>query len=112
MTLKDFSFELKPAYVDGVAKLVDRLQVDTHARRHYLSQPYLKCHVSETNGCMDVPPHRMCARLLSVGLGPGMDQKIAVKKINRPIQEKLKQLARRPSPKLEFSVALHQGEEC
>jgi len=39
-TLKDFSFDVKPADMDGLAELVDRYQVDKKAQHMYMSEPY------------------------------------------------------------------------
>jgi len=53
----------------------------------------------------------MCARLLSISLGPGMDESDALAKVCGAIQEKLESLACRELPKLEFFGELQRGYE-
>lgn len=113
VTLKDISFDLKPSDTDGLAVLVDRLQIDQlpKTRQHFLAEPYLRRHVRNGNGWIDIWPNWIVARLLSICLGPDMDENDALEKINGPIGQELKRLACRDLPVLEFYGTPLKGSE-
>ena len=114
MTLKDISFDLKPSDIDGLADLVDRFQVDQHARtrQRFLEQPYLRQLVTDSHGWIDIWPDWIVARLLTIVLGSCMDENDALAKIHGPIEMELKLLACRELPVLEFHGAPFKGTEC
>lgn len=110
MEFKDFSFEVALSHTDGLATLVDRFGVDKYSKKKYKGVPHLR--VKHSSGWIDVWPDYVCARLLTLRLPEDMDENQALSLVNGPILERLKELACREQPKLEFDGRLIEGTEC
>eukprot|EP00929_Paragymnodinium_shiwhaense_P001955 TRINITY_DN102163_c0_g1_i1.p1 TRINITY_DN102163_c0_g1~~TRINITY_DN102163_c0_g1_i1.p1 ORF type:complete len:470 (-),score=51.96 TRINITY_DN102163_c0_g1_i1:561-1970(-) len=112
--LKDFSLELKLSQT-GVALAVERFQVDRSANAQAkFCEPYLLDVLRlEQHGWIDTWPDYMLARLLTVEVGPNMDEEYARHRLGaEDVKAKLIQLANRELPTLTFSGVLQTGKEC
>lgn len=114
MALKDFSLDLRPSQVDGLVPPMNAfgvVQKPWYTWQHYLEEPHLRHHIHP--GCMNVWPKWICARLLSIALPLGMNEKEATQKVAGHIKSELMGIADRDLPHLVFHGNLEsRGEEA
>jgi hypothetical protein len=114
--MEGFSYcvALLPSHQHGLAKLVERFQVDSTASTHseYEGRPYLRDVLCADGGWIDSYPDYIDTPLFFVTSPPGMAKKSVDALIKKGIADDLKSLVEVPALQVKFNGVLKEAKEA